>query len=105
MHIKKITENQVLALICSSNNNSLLPEENFPRLSILTVKVCLVVFLTNNKYYSQKQYGFQSKLNTSGSLTDFISQTYSVVNEGKICAGIFVVVMKAFDTVEQCGLC
>lgn len=65
------------------------------------VKVRLVNFLNKHNFFSKKQFGFQSKLNTSSALMDFVSQIYTNVNNGKICAGIFVDLMKAFDMVDH----
>lgn len=40
-------------------------------------------------------------MNTTAALIDFMSQIYKGINYGKVCAGIFVDVMKAFDTVDH----
>ncbi len=73
----------------------------FSKLVEKIVKVRLVNFLSKQNFFCKKQYGFQSKLNTSAALLDFMSQVYTGVNEGKVCAGLFVDVMKAFDTVDH----
>lgn len=65
------------------------------------VKVRLVNFLNKHNFFSNNQYGFRSRLNTSSALIDFMSQVYTTINNGKISAGIFVDVMKAFDTVDH----
>lgn len=87
---------------CNANNYrpiSLL--SIFSKILEKIVKTRLITFLAKQNFFSKNQYGFQSKLNTSSALVDFMSQIYTGINDGKICAGIFVDVMKAFDTVDR----
>jgi hypothetical protein len=73
----------------------------FSKLLEKLAKVRLVRFLNKHNFFSKSQYGFQSNLNTSTALIDFMSQVYTSINDGNITAGIFVDVMKAFDTVDH----
>lgn len=40
-------------------------------------------------------------MNTENALLDFFGKVYEGVNDGDFCAGLFVDVMKAFDTVDH----
>lgn len=73
----------------------------FSKIIEKVVKCRLVNYLDNLQFFSNKQYGFRSKRNTSDALLNFMTQVYEEVNKGKCSAGIFVDVMKAFDTVDH----
>jgi hypothetical protein len=73
----------------------------FSKLLEKIVKIRMSDFLEKYNFFSKKQYGFQSGLNTGLAVIDFMSQAYNGINEGKVCAGIFVDVIKAFDTVDH----
>jgi hypothetical protein len=90
--------------------NDKLDPSNYRPISLLSIfskilekviKVRLVSFLEKNIFFSKKQYGFRKKLNTNSALLHFMSEVYRGINEGKQCAGLFVDVMKAFDTVDH----
>ncbi len=65
------------------------------------MKTRMVTFLEKVKYFSKNQFWFQKKLNTENALLDFFGMVYEGMNEGNFCAGLFVDVMKAFDTVDH----
>lgn len=65
------------------------------------LKARLVNFLEREGFYSRNQYGFQKKLNTENALLDFIGKVFERTNDGDYCAGMFVDVMKAIDTVDH----
>lgn len=73
----------------------------FSKLLEKIVKVRVITFLNKHNFFSKNQFGFQSGLNTGSAVIEFMSQTYTGINEGQMCAGIFVDVMKAFDTVDH----
>lgn len=73
----------------------------FSKLLEKVVKTRVIEFLSKNNFFSKNQYGFQSGLNTGSAVIDFMSEVYIGINEGSVCAGIFVDVMKAFDTVDH----
>lgn len=73
----------------------------FSKLLEKIIKVRLVNFLEKYNYFSDKQFGFRKKLSTSSALIHFMGQVYTGLNNGKYCAGLFVDVMKAFDTVDH----
>ena len=76
----------------------------FSKLLEKIVKVRLLNFLEKYNYFSNKQYGFRKKLSTSSALINFMSKVYTGLNNSKYCAGLFVDVMKAFDTVDHVTL-
>lgn len=65
------------------------------------LKTRLVNFLENEGFFSKNQFGFQKKLNTENALLDFFGKVFEGMNDGDFCAGLFVDVMKAFDTVDH----
>lgn len=73
----------------------------FSKILEKVVKIRLVNFLENRNYFSKNQFGFRSKMNTSNALSHFMTQVYQETNKGKCCAGIFIDIMKAFDTVDH----
>lgn len=104
------TELKKAVIIPLFKKNDKLEPTNYRPISLLPilskllekiVKVRVIKFLNKHNYFSKNQYGFQSGLNTGDAVLDFMSKVYTGKNEGKICAGIFVDVMKAFDTVDH----
>lgn len=73
----------------------------FSKIFEKVIKSRLVNFLEQNKFFSKNQFGFQKKMNTENALLDFFGKVYEGVNDGDFCAGLFVDVMKAFDTVDH----
>lgn len=73
----------------------------FSKIIEKVVKSRLVNFLNSKNYFSDQQFGFRSGKNTNDALLCFMMQVYNGVNEGKYCAGLFVNVMEAFDTVDH----
>jgi len=47
------------------------------------------------------QFGFRKKYSTSMALIDFIEKNYQNQNDGKLCAGVYIDLLKAFDTVNH----
>lgn len=54
-------------------------------------------FLNKNKYFSENQFGLESGRNTTDALMRFMDG----INDGQYCGGLFIDVMKAFDTVDH----
>lgn len=93
--------------------NDKLDPSNYRPISLLSifskvlekvVKVRIVSFLEKNKYLSENQFGFRQKLSTTSALLRFMGEVYTGINEGKQCSGMFIDVMKAFDTVDHATL-
>jgi hypothetical protein len=73
----------------------------FSKILEKVIKIRLVGFLEKKNYFSKNQYGFRQKLSTNTALLNFMTEVYRGVNEDKQCAGIFVDIMKAFETVDH----
>lgn len=76
----------------------------FSKILEKVIKTRLVNFLEKKYYFSKNQFGFRQKLSTNTALLHFMGEAYSGINEGKHCAGMFIDVMKAFDTVDHTTL-
>lgn len=73
----------------------------FSKIIEKVVKIRLMNFLDQCSFFSRNQYGFRKKKNTTNALLDFIAQVHDGLNLNNYCSGIFVDVMKAFDTVDH----
>jgi len=54
----------------------------------------------NNVLYKY-QFGFCKYFSTTLALTDVIDNIYNSIDDGKLCAGIYLDLQKAFDTVNH----
>lgn len=73
----------------------------FSKIIEKVVKKRLTTFLEKHNLLTNNQFGFRSGLNTEHSLIIFMSNVYNSINNGKPCAGLFIDIMKAFDTVDH----
>lgn len=86
---------------CPSNYRPIALLSIFSKILEKILKSRLVNFLEKEGFFSKNQYGFQKNTNTENALLDFFGKVYEGINDGNFCAGIFVDVMKAFDTVDR----
>lgn len=84
--------------------------ENYRPISLLSnvgkifekiIKVRLVDFLTKNKLLSEKQFGFTENKNTADAIAFLTQKIYTALDRGRPCAGVFIDLAKAFDTVSH----
>lgn len=73
----------------------------FSKIFEKAMKTRLIKFLNNNTYFSTNQFGFRKSLNTENALLNFVEKIYDGLNRGEYCAGLFIDIMKAFDTVDH----
>lgn len=65
------------------------------------MKVGLVQFLDMTDIFSKNQFGFREGKNTDNALAHFMTDIYNGLNEKKCISGLFLDIMKAFDTVDH----
>ena len=58
-------------------------------------------YITDNAILHENQYGFRPKLSTNLALLHLIDDLSQSIDDGKITAGVFVDLAKAFDTVNH----
>ena len=61
----------------------------------------LNVFLEKKQIYYNFQFGFRSNLSTNNALLSIVESIQSHLDKNKFCAGVFVDLKKAFDTVDH----
>jgi hypothetical protein len=61
----------------------------------------LVTYLSNIKFLSEHQFGFQRGKSTEDALINFTNQIYNSLNNSNKTTGLFVDFMKAFDLVNH----
>ena len=61
----------------------------------------LFEYLISNHLLSEKQHGFVSKKSTSTAIQDFISYTTTCVNNAELCSGIYIDLLKAFNSLNH----
>ena len=65
----------------------------------------MYAFLTNEKLIYEKQYGFGSNYSTIHALISLTDNLKNYLDSGRIVAGVFIDLEKAFDTVNHKILC
>ena len=60
----------------------------------------LNVFLEKKQIYYNFQFGFRSNFSTNNALLSIVESIQSHLDKNKFCAGVFVDLKKAFDTVD-----
>ena len=58
-------------------------------------------FLTVNNILSDCQYGFRSGMSTTHAALELLESISSAIDNKHVCAGIFIDLRKAFDTVDH----
>ena len=58
-------------------------------------------FLEKKQIYYNFQFGFRSNLSTNNALLSIVESIQSHLDKNKFCAGVFVDLKKAFDTVDH----
>ena len=61
----------------------------------------LNVFIEKEQIYYNFQFGFSSNLSTKNALLSIVESIQSHLDKNKFCAGVFVDLKKAFDTVDH----
>lgn len=61
----------------------------------------LLKFLKSTNFFSNRQFGFRSGMNTEHALLNFMSRVFDGLNNGKCVSGLFLDIRKAFDTVDH----
>lgn len=61
----------------------------------------LLEFLESNKFFTNTQFGFRRKLSTKLAVLTIINYITKNINNNKLVLGIFLDVMKAFDSVKH----
>ena len=61
----------------------------------------LNVFLEKKQIYYNFQFGFRSNFSTNNALLSIVESIQSHLDKNKFCAGVFVDLKKAFDTVDH----
>ena len=57
--------------------------------------------MQTNSILNQYQFGFRKNYSTTLALIEVIDKIYQNQNEGKLCAGVYLDLQKAFDTVNH----
>lgn len=79
----------------------------------IIIKHRLISFLNNNKFFSDRQFGFLSGRSTDGALLSHITDIVSHIERGCFSVALYLDIKKAFDTVdhsilldklEKCGI-
>lgn len=73
----------------------------FAKILEKVVRIRLVSFLTKHSFFSKNQFGFQKGLSTEDAMLKFISEIYNGINNNKKCAGLYLDIRKAYDTVNH----
>lgn len=68
------------------------------------IKVRMLSFFTKYGILSKKQYGFRPNMSTEDAIATLTKQIYKSLDEGIPSIGIFLDLMKAFDTVDHVQL-
>ena len=58
-------------------------------------------FLEQQKHFHNAQFGFRLSLSTNNTLMSITENIQSQLDQNKFCAGLFVDLKKAFDTVDH----
>lgn len=91
-------------------NGSKLNCNNYRPISLLSsfskiyeklMKKRLLAFLELTNFFSKRQFGFRSGLNTEHALLHFMNDVNSGINSGQCVSGLFLDIKKAFDTVNH----
>ena len=61
----------------------------------------LEIFLISNEILSNCQYGFRSRMSTVHAALELIESISTAIDNKKHCAGVFIDLKKAFDTVNH----
>ena len=86
------------------------PSSNYRPISILSqfskileklFNLRLEQFLDANKILSDSQYGFRSGMSTVHVAAELVEQFSSAIDSQSCCAGVFIDLKKAFDTVDH----
>ena len=54
-----------------------------------------------NKIISDSQYGFRPGMSTVDAAAELVEQIASAIDDQRCCAGVFIDLKKAFDTVDH----
>lgn len=65
------------------------------------VKNRVTIFLDQFNILSSHQHGFRSFMSTETAMLEFLNFINTKLNHGKVCAGLFVDAVKAFDMVDH----
>lgn len=104
---KKLKLAKVIPIYKGSDKNDL---NNYRPISILPifakilenlVKKRLLEFLINNNFFYQYQYGFLPQSSTYNAVEDIIIKLQDSLDSGKLAAGLFIDLKKAFDMVDH----
>ena len=84
--------------------------ENYRPISVLTcfsklleklMVKRLIAFIDKNKILSKHQYGFRQNRSTEHAIIDFVDKITKAIDQGKFSVGIFLDLLKAFDTINH----
>ena len=87
-----------------TNASNYRPISILPTLSKILEKAVhtqLYQFLVANKLLSGKQFGFRKGLSTISALTSFADKVHLNMEQGRLCAAVFLDLTKSFDTVNH----
>lgn len=65
------------------------------------IKNRMLKFLKKIRFLSNKQFGFKKHMSTEDALLDFCTNIFVGLDQKKNCAGLFIDITKAFDTVNH----
>lgn len=65
------------------------------------MKKKLLKFLERTHFFSNRQFGFRTGMNTENALLSFMTEVFDGLNEGKCVSGLFLDIRKAFDMVDH----
>ena len=77
---------------------------NMTKIFEKAIKTRLVDFLTKNNILSKFQFGFTNKKSTNDSIALLVSKINKSLDNSRACAGVFIDLAKAFDTVSHRNL-
>ncbi len=99
-----------LKLYQSSKRNDKINPDNYRPISLLSTinkimeKIMykrLITFLNTHNILYNYQFGFREKHSTSLALIEIVDNILKDMEEGKLVAGIFLNLSKAFDTIDH----
>ena len=73
----------------------------FSKLLEKLLNLRLEKFLEANKILSDSQYGFRPGMSTVHAAAELVEQISSAIDSQSCCAGVFIDLKKAFDTVDH----